>query len=234
MVKYSGLQVEIATIEGPVKLPVKIRGIALKQELVQTAGTILKILDWLQFSTCKRIETLQKMNDIPQEKILDLILQQDEDAHMIANLAILLIASPKSAETFEKVLSDWIAAAFPRAKRMHVVPPESKPSRELLEMERENDSIEKELLDLKSRERELQEHKRHLEKNIALRKETVFFEYGYNTISPAYFNRELSIETDLTNQLSKAMTAFPYLSEALKKEKPFEIRESLKYLQTET
>ena len=232
MIKYSGTNVEIGTIEGPIRLPVKIGGIKIKPELLQTTSKILETLDWLQYSTCKRIETLRKMKDVPQERIVDLIVQQDEDAHMIAYMTILLMASPKSAEAFEKVLADWIAAAVSRDKGKQFKPSKPVRSPKLQEMERECDSIAKELDRLKSKELELQQHKRNLIKDISIEKDTLRF----TLCKTADIFKDISdigkyrLDNSLVDQISLAESVFPYLSEALKRKKPFELKESLKIL----
>ena len=152
IVKYSGTTVEIGTFKGPVRVPVSIGGVHIKPQLLQTAGRILQILDLLQFAGCQRIHELKKLKDIPQETIADLILRQDQDFRMIASLAMISIAQFSSAESFEKVLADWIAAAYPRARQLResgISPREKEREKELLnrlkKIENQTEKLKKKL-----------------------------------------------------------------------------------------
>ena len=167
MVKFSGTSVEIGTIKGPVQIPVEIGGVKIKPQLLQAAGSILQILDWLQFTGCQRIHELKKLKDIPGKTVADLILRQDEDARMISYVAIISITVCSSPDKFEKVLADWIASALPRAR------PSAKSA-------------------------------------------------------PTFIGETLKKEFE--DQLSETVSAFPYLSQAISRKEPFNIRKSLRSL----
>lgn len=119
---------------------------------------------------------------------------------------------------------------FARARAKRLEPKESK------ELEGKIVSIDKDLLGLKSQERALQALKRELEEKASVMKDTL--------VTSAYFSGsefeipfpkdERCTEINLEEQFSKAISVFPYLSEALSKRKPFEIRESVMHLAGKT
>lgn len=238
MVKYSGTNIEIGTVKGPIQVPVEVAGIKIKPELLQTAGNILLILDWLQFTACQRIHQLKKLR-ISSERIADLILKQDEDAHMIAAITVLSMAPIKSARNFERVLADWIAAAIPRAQTKRT--PDNKTieaKRRFDELGEELNHVEKEIHDLTRRTEQLKHKKEDLESSIKsqreifqlqMEQEGTEYERKWNEM---YYEKIPSITGQLLCKikLEDAISAFPYLSEALKKEEPFDIRRSLKLL----
>lgn len=240
MVKYSGTSIEIATFKGPVRVPVSISGVGIKPQLLQAAGPILQILDWLQFSGCQRIHELKKLKGIPQKTIVDLILRQDEDFRRIASLAMISIAQFSSAESFEKVLADWIAAAYPRARQLRrsaISPREKEKEKELLDrlkkIENQTRNVEEEIEHLTAQLQEMKLYRRRLKKEKnelqLLSKEMLM---GFEVIS-AYEGivaHEVPILVDLEGKLSEAISVFPYLSQAIQKNEPFDIEKSLKDL----
>lgn len=242
IVKYSGTSIEIATFKGPVQVPVSISGVGIKPQLLQAAGTILQILDWLQFSGCQRIHELKKLKDIPQKTIADLILRQDGDFRKIASLAMISIAKFSSAESFEKVLADWIAAAYPRASQLSarargISPREKAKQKELLDrmkrLESKTKTVEEEIEHLSAQLQEMKLHRRHLkkeEKELQFLSKEMLMDLE---VIPAYTGieaHEVPMLVDLDGKLSEAISVFPYLSQAIQKNEPFDIERSLKDL----
>ena len=240
MVKYSGTSIEIATVKGPLQVPVSIGGVAIKPQLLQTAGAILQILDWLQFTGCQRIHELKKLKDIPQKIVADLILRQDEDARMIANVAIISMTVCVSPKNFEKVLADWIAAALPRAreKRKGTEYPVTVSSLDYLrekteksqgtlkrlesqirELEEAIRGLTAQLREMKSRRRQLEQEKTKLQ---LLLKDSF--------MRMRFLDMRILTERGVEERLSKAISVFPYLSQAISKNKPFDIEKSVKAL----
>jgi len=231
MVKYSGTQIEIGTIKGPVQIPVEIGGVKIKPELLQTAGLILQILDWLQFSACKRIHALRKLKGISNEKIADLLLKQDEDARMIVHITILALVSPNSAGNFEKVLADWIAGAMSRVKQRPVSEMKQIEVADKLEgLERDLANVDKEIDGLKDQMEKMKIRKRNLEENIRVEKEALPITYHKRM----FRLRKFGVEGNLAVKIEEAASVFPYLSEALLREKPFDVERSLKLLTEES
>ena len=233
MVKYSGTRIEIATVKGPVQVPLNISGVAIKPQLLQAAGQILQILDWLQFTGCKRMHELKKLKNIPQKTIRDLILRQDEDAHMIAQFAIVIITACNSPKNFEKVLADWIAAALPRARQWRACGPISardteeidKLQNKLQTLENRTKLVEANIERLTAELQEMKSIRRKLEKEkdeLQLLSKAMFMD--------VYALREIPVGIELEDTLSEAISAFPYLSQAISKKKPFNIEKSVKAL----
>ena len=245
MVKYSGRRIEIATIKGPVQVPLSIGGIAIKPQLLQSAGQILKILDWLQFTGCKKIHALKKLKDIPQGTIADLILRQYEDARMIAYVTLISIAACNSPKNFENVLADWIAEALPRVKQWPARRPISAGEKEKMEklrndfkrLENRTKLVEEEIKSLTAQLQEMKLIKRKLEKEKnelqLLSKQAFMDAYALEALKKIPMRAELeeiSIRAELEDKLSEAISAFPYLSQAISKKKPFDIEKSVKAL----
>jgi hypothetical protein len=233
MVKYSGTRIEIATVKGPVQVPLSIGGVAIKPQLLQVAGQILQILDWLQFTGCKRMHELKKLKNIPQKTIRDLILRQDEDAHMIAQFAIVIITACNSPKNFEKVLADWIAATLTRVRKSGAeISPSAREEKEMANLRKSLEKLENqtklveanierltaELQEMKSIRRKLEKEKDELQ----LLPKAMFMDM--------YMLREIPVGIELEDKLSEAISAFPYLSQAISKKKPFNIEKSVKAL----
>lgn len=242
MVKYSGTNIEIATIKGPVQVPLEIGGVTIKPQLLQVAGQILQILDWLQFSGCQRIHELKKLKNIPQKTIAELILRQDEDARMIAKFAIVIMAACNSPKNFEEVLADWIAAGLPRARQW--IFEDSKIDfgdiEEIEEIQNRSKSLEnqiksvdEEIRNLTAQLKEMHAHKRQLEK----KKDTLRLLSKGRLMYPSLlglYGREIPFRAEWENKLSEAISVFPYLSQAISKKEPFDVRKSVKALMRKT
>lgn len=238
-VKYSGMSIEIATINGPTKVPISIQGVKIKPELLQSMGSILTILDWLQFTECQRICALKKLKNIPEETIVELILQQDEDSRMIASIAIISMAKCTSTAVFEKVLSDWIAATLSRVRKARTRQPQSATSgtesseKEIETLRARIDCINGEIGRVGNEVGELTEKLNKLKKE----KEKLVDEKGRieSSLEESFLQYPsvpfgISGEAELENLLSKATSAFPYLSQAMDENRRFSIKKSLKTL----
>ena len=247
MVKYSGTSIQIATLEGPTKVPIKISGVNIKPELIQSAGTILKILDWLQYTGCQRINQLLKIKDIPKDIISNLIIKQDEDSRMIAYFAMLSMMASSSPERFEKVIADWIASALPKTKtrdseyktsyeplkkdyeeeRISRREKISKTKSDVQQIDEEITFLENQYRDIRSQLKKLRERRDKLndEVNDMMIMESLD-DITYRIVTPQLSTMEYELESNL----SKALEIFPYLSEAISKNEPFDIRKSINYL----
>lgn len=239
MVKYSGTSVEIATMKGPVEVPVSVGGVAIKPQLLQTAGAIIQILDWLQFTACQKIQALRKLHDIPHKTVVDLILKQDEDARMVAYLAIISITACSSPERFEKVLSDWIAATLPRTRQYMSSP---KYSDAIPSSAKEKTKVSQEKLErIEGEIEELDEHMKYLKAELqdtktkkhqlAEERDELRNLLQYRLVWPGLLDAETLRVSLLEKRVSEATEVFPYLSNAISKNKPFNIQESLKVLE---
>jgi DNA-binding transcriptional MerR regulator len=233
MVKYSGTRIEIATVKGPVQIPVEVGGVKIKPQLLQTAGSILQILDWLQLTACKRIHALRKLKGISHEIIANLILKQDEDARLIAHITILSLISPNSAANFEKVLADWIAGAIHRVKEQPIAEMRQiEVAERLRSLERELADVDDKMADFEKQIENMRARKRTLEENMRIEKEVLCIQVS-PPITPhgaKYRFRKFGIEGDLAMRIAEATSVFPYLSKALSNEKPFDVEKSLKLL----
>jgi len=230
MVKYSGTSIEIATVKGPVQVPVEVSGVAIKPQLLQAASAILQILDWLQYSACQRIHELKKLKEIPQKTVAELILRQDEDARMIAYLAIISITACNSPENFEKVLADWIAAALPRVTQQRAVSLYTYDERKLRESRCNLQKLEDEIMELDDKIKELSRQLRKLKsRRDKLNEERRAMHLLLEARLPL---SRMMIDINLEQYVAEAISAFPYLSEALAEHKPFDIERSLKTLQS--
>ncbi len=112
LIKHSGTSIQIATIEGVTKMPTKIGGVDIKPSLIQTAGDILQILDWLQYTLCQNIQQLKRIK-ASTSIITEVLLRQNEHCRQIAFFSILCLTATNSPTKFEKVLADWIASTLP-------------------------------------------------------------------------------------------------------------------------
>jgi DNA mismatch repair ATPase MutS len=228
MVKYSGTSIEISAVKGFVKVPVAVGGIKIKPELLQNVGAILQILDWLQFTACQRIHALKRLKGVSQKEIANLILKQDEDAHKIAQIAIISCVTPNSLENFEKVLANWIAATAPKVKKNPVLSEE--PETEMKKLENERQNVEREIDLLKAQLKQARCVKRNLEINIERKKDMIEIKKYQSRI---YYRKSVSEPFATANRsinLIEAISVFPYLSKAIVEEKPFNVRKSLKLL----
>jgi hypothetical protein len=116
LIKYQGFELRIATLKGEIAFPIEVNGVKVKKELLQTAGEIAQILDWAQFTACQRIQILRSLKDVRPDVVVDLILRQQEDAEMLARLAIIAVARFSQSKRFEELLADWIAEAYIRIR----------------------------------------------------------------------------------------------------------------------
>jgi len=138
---------------------------------------------------------------------------------MIAEITILSSVASASPENFEKVLADWIAAALQRVKRSPIRLPAQKKKIELQELEKELKSVEEQLDRIKAEMKDLQHHKRGLEKEIRFQKEAL----GISFIVAGEFETALDrgrygIQSVLEDRIAEAIAVFPHLSQAISKE----------------
>lgn len=247
MVKYSGTNIQIASVQGPIKVPVIIKGIEVSPKLLQLAGQILQILDWLQYTECQKIRQLRKLKDIPQETISKVILKQVDDAHMIAQLAILSIAYCTSPDNFEKVLADWISAALPRMPEetpkpeYHVTRAEEEEMTNIEKYKVGINKIEQEITkfdnniknmenQLKMLRRELREIKTRRDGLIADKEELQGL-LNFSFMNMDFKQLMLYCTGEILEQsIIEDFSEFPYLLEVIQKNEPFDINRSLKKL----
>lgn len=250
MVRYSGRNLEIATLEGPTKIPIKISGVKIKPELIQSAGTILQILDWMQFTGCQKIQQLRKMRDIPRDIISKLILKQDEDSHLIAYFAMISVVASNSPDRYEKIIADWIASALPRVQpyenesregqdkkvdRLNEEERESieyelkKKNMELEEIEHVIINIEREIKNLRPRLRDMKKKRDKIREDIEKVSIRGVSEFKMTFLLPRWSDQPVLGE-ELNRTVSEAKDVYPYLAKAISKKETFNLENSINYL----
>ena len=247
IVKYSGTSIEIASVKGPIQVPIKVAGVNIKPQLIQLAGQMLQILDWLQFTGCQRIHQLRKLKDIPQQTISDLILRQDENAQMIAYVAIISLTYCNSPENFEKVLADWIAAALPKISKLdkdkkmvdldsekNKLIEKTEESRNKIKIvENEAEKIEEEIFHIERNIKDLTEKLKSIKSKrdkLMDEKKDVIDLLDIGTMRIEELNIIYNTKNELDKKISEAISVYLYLSQTISKKKKFDIEKNLKKL----
>lgn len=215
LVNYSGKSISFGQLKGvPIKIPVEVSGIAIKPELIQTANACVQVLDTLQFGQCQRISKLSKLKPPPTQAIVDLSVEQDKCATLIAYLSIISISSAKSPEVFEKVLANWIASVGAQ------IPPHGTSVGEKTAYSLNFPFGEPNHKKAKRSVRNNREMFRHLR----YRK----FESPSLPCSPQVFELAIEAHTKIRNAASE----YPYLAEAIEKQRTFDIKENLRMMES--
>jgi hypothetical protein len=219
LVNYSGKSLSFGQIKGiPVKIPLEIGGITIKPELIQTANACVQVLDTLQFGQCQRIRELTKLKPKPTQAIVDLSLEQDKCATMIASLAIISISSTNSPEMFEKVLANWIASVGTQI-----------PSPDVTTTGEEKGSISNVTFYAKVEKKD--------KKGITNTKKMYRSIRRFRRIeSPSlldYSPKIVELTFDAHAKIRNAASVYPYLAKAIEEQKPFDIKENLRMMNSE-
>jgi hypothetical protein len=114
IIRYDGINITFAGVEGPEPVQFKIGNFQLKREVLQAAIDIAQMYDLFAYRNCERIEKFSK--DTP-ERVQFILETAKADERILEFFAILRIALARPSDAIEKSLSDWVAFTFTKKIR---------------------------------------------------------------------------------------------------------------------